>query len=90
MKPRRPQSKKVAKLSKAKTSAGQAKPQVSPKPFGPVTTQWLDEVAAGTEKSIRDTPAWKEAVGSLGLKEARRRLRLHCLASQLPAAAPDN
>jgi len=55
-----------------------------------VTRQWLDEVAAGTEKSIRDTPAWKAAVQQLGLKEARRRLRLGCLASQLPGPNPSN
>ena len=55
-----------------------------------VTAQWLDEVAAGTEKSIRDTSAWKEAVKRLGLKEARRRLRMGCLTSQLPAPQPLN
>jgi len=55
-----------------------------------VTCQWLDEVAAGTEKSIRDTPAWKATVQQLGLKEARRRLRLGCLASQLPGPNPSN
>jgi hypothetical protein len=55
-----------------------------------VTKQWLDEVAAGTEKSIRDTPAWKDAVKRLGLKEVRRRLRLGCMASQYPEFNPQN
>jgi hypothetical protein len=55
-----------------------------------ITKQWLDEVAAGTEKSINDTYAWKDAVKRLGLKEVRRRLRLGCLASQLPGGSPQN
>jgi len=55
-----------------------------------LTKQWLDDVAAGTEKSIRDTPAWKDAVHRLGLKEVRRRLRLGCLTSQYPDANPLN
>jgi len=55
-----------------------------------LTKQWLDAVAAGTEKSIRDTPAWKDAVQRLGLKEVRRRLRLSCLTSQYPDANPLN
>ena len=58
--------------------------------MGHVTFQWLDEVSAGTEENIRDTPAWKEAVRRLGLREARRRLRLGCLASQFPEASPEN
>lgn len=70
-------------------SAG-VQPPFSQKPFCHVTSEWLDEVAAGTEESIRDTPAWKEAVRCLGLSEARRMLRLACLASQCPAAAPGN
>lgn len=65
-------------------------PSPAPKARAYVTRQWLDEVAAGTEKSIRDTPAWKAAVQQLGLKEARRRLRLGCLASQLPGPNPSN
>jgi hypothetical protein len=65
----------------------------SPHPSkGPVylTDQWLDEVAAGTENGIRDTPAWKAAVRRLGLQEVRRRLRLGCLASQCPEANSEN
>jgi hypothetical protein len=52
--------------------------------------QWLDQVSAGTEKGIRDTPAWKEAVRHLGLKEARTRLRLGLLTSQIPDRNPLN
>ena len=55
-----------------------------------LTRQWLDEVAAGTEKGLRDTYAWKAAVQRLGLKEARRRLRLSCLASQCLEGNPQN
>jgi pilus assembly protein TadC len=55
-----------------------------------VIRQWLDEVAAGTEKSIRDTHAWKDMVRRVGLKEARRILRLGLLASKLPDSTPLN
>jgi hypothetical protein len=55
-----------------------------------VTAQWLDEVAAGTEKSIRDTHAWKDMVRRMGLKEARRILRLGLLTTQLPDRHPIN
>jgi hypothetical protein len=55
-----------------------------------LTKQWLDEVAAGTEKGIRDTYAWKDAVQRLGLKEARQRLRLSLLANQIAANNPQN
>ncbi|MFZ0828843.1 MAG: hypothetical protein WAO02_15610 [Verrucomicrobiia bacterium] len=64
--------------------------QLPPKSKAYLTKQWLDEVAAGTEKNIHDTPAWKAAVQRLGLKEVRRRLRLGCLASQYPGANPLN
>jgi hypothetical protein len=50
----------------------------------------LGLVAAGTEKGIRDTPAWKDAVRRFGLKEARRRLRLSLLRSQYPETNPLN
>jgi hypothetical protein len=55
-----------------------------------LTKQWLDEVAAGTEKGIRDTYAWKDAVKRLGLKEARKRLRLSLLANQIADDNPQN
>jgi hypothetical protein len=54
------------------------------------TRQWLEQVAAGTEQGIRDTPAWKDAVRRFGLKETRRRLRLGLLSSQLPGSDPQN
>jgi hypothetical protein len=56
----------------------------------PTTKQWLAQVAEGTERGIRDTPAWKEAVRKFGLKETRRRLRLGLLRSQCPEANPLN
>jgi hypothetical protein len=55
-----------------------------------LTKQWLDEVTAGTEKGIRDTYAWRDAVKRLGLKETRRRLRLSLLANQIAAENPQN
>jgi len=55
-----------------------------------LSKQWLDQVAAGTEKGIRDTYAWKDAVQRLGLKEARRRLRLGLLTTRCPDANPLN
>lgn len=65
-------------------------PPVARKDWSYLTQQWLDKVAAGTEEGIRDTPAWKEAVRRLGLKEVRRRVRMACLISQFPAATPFN
>jgi len=55
-----------------------------------LTKQWLDEVTAGTEKGIRDTYAWKDAVKRLGLKQTRRRLRLGLLANQIAVENPEN
>jgi len=75
------------KVSQPPVSSGRHVPR---KTRAYVTSQWLDEVAAGTEKGIHDTHAWKEAVKRLGLKEARRRLRLGCLTSQLPGPNPSN
>jgi len=54
------------------------------------TREELDEIVAGTEKGIRDTHAWKDTVRRVGLKEARRILRLGLLAGQLPGANPQN
>lgn len=56
----------------------------------PLTRQRLDEVAAGTEKSIRDTPAWKDMVRRMRLKEARRTLRLGLLGARLPESNAGN
>jgi hypothetical protein len=54
------------------------------------TREELDEIVAGTEKGIRDTHAWKDMVRRVGLKEARRILKLGLLASQLPGSNPQN
>jgi hypothetical protein len=83
----RPQNQPVPKKSDALADDKQPSPH---KTKAYLTKQWLDEVAAGTEKSIRDTYAWKDAVKRLGLKEVRRRLRLGCLASQYPEFNPQN
>jgi hypothetical protein len=58
------------------------------KPFP--AKKWLDQVAPGTEKGIRDTHAWKEVVRQFGLKEARKRLRLGLLTSLFPDINPLN
>jgi pilus assembly protein TadC len=50
----------------------------------------LDEIVAGTEKGISDTHTWQDLVRRVGLKEARRILKLGLLSSQLPASNPQN
>ena len=42
----------------------------------------LEEVSAGVEKGIQDTAAWKDLVRRVGLKEARRILKLGVLSAQ--------
>ena len=54
------------------------------------TREELDEIVAGTEKSIRDTHAWQDMMRRVGLREARRILKLGLLSSQLPASNPKN
>jgi hypothetical protein len=54
------------------------------------TSEELDEVTAGTEKSIRDTHAWQDMVRRVGLKEARRILKLGILSNQLLDGNPQN
>jgi len=71
-------------------SLGQDVPSYPCKDWSYVAHQWLDEVAAGVEKGIRDTRAWKETVRREGLQQARRLLRLALLAGQLPGANPRN
>ena len=61
-----------------------------PRPHTYPDQQWLDEVSAGTEKGIRDTAAWKDLVRRVGLKEARRILKLGLLKWQDPPADPGN
>ena len=48
-------------------------PPVSTKPC---RKEDLDELAAGVESGIRDTPAWKQLVGRVGEKEAARILKV--------------
>ncbi len=72
------------------SESGEPRKQKFRRSYGHLTKQWRDEVSAGMEKGIRDTPAWKDAVRRLGIKEVRRLLRLKCLASQVPDANPDN
>ncbi len=65
-------------------------PSLPHKDWAYVANQWLDKVAAGVEKGIRDTHAWKEMVRREGLREARRHLRLSLLVRQLPGGNPRN
>jgi hypothetical protein len=86
---RKQRSRKIPAPKKSEVPADLQQP-VPHKTKAYVTKQWLDEVAAGTEKGIRDTFAWKDSVKRLGLKETRRRLRLGLLASQYPDFNPLN
>ena len=65
-------------------------PPLQHKDWACVANQWLDKVAAGVEKGIRDTHAWKEMVRRQGLPQARRLLRLSLLVRQLPGVNPRN
>lgn len=65
-------------------------PSLPHKDWSYVANQWLDEVAAGVEKGIRDTHAWKESVRRKGLRETRRILRRSLLIGQLPCVNPRN
>ena len=62
--------------------------QRDPRPNTYPNQQWLDQVSAGTEKGIRDTAAWKNLVRRVGLKKARRILRIGLLRWQDPPANP--
>jgi hypothetical protein len=59
-------------------------------PAKPYTKEQQEELAAGIEKGIRDTPVWKDMVRRVGLKEARRILKLGILSNQLPDGNPQN
>lgn len=71
-------------------SAPGVPPPVSRKAHDYLTKQWLDEVAAGTEKGIRDTHAWKDLVRREGLQEARRILRMGLVGWQIADDQPQN
>jgi hypothetical protein len=83
----RPPSQAVANCEPRRVSATSPTSRIG---LAHVTKQWLKQAAVGIEKNICDTPAWKDGVRRLGIKEARRRLWLHCLASQCPEANPGN
>jgi hypothetical protein len=56
----------------------------------PCSKAQLEEVAAGVELGIRDTAAWKDLVRRVGLKEARRILKLGVLSAQGIPGNPEN
>ena len=61
-----------------------------PVPNKPLTKEDLDELAAGVETSIRDTPAWKVLVSRVGEKEAARILRVSLFAKLAIQPEPNN
>ena len=62
----------------------------SPVPNKPLTKQDLDELAAGVETGIRDTPAWKQLVRRVGEKEAARILKVSLFAKLGIQSDPNN
>ena len=62
----------------------------SPMSNKPLTKQNLDEIAAGVESGIRDTPAWKVLVSRVGEKEAARILKLSLFAKLAIQPDPNN
>ena len=59
-------------------------------PNKPLTKQDLDELAAGVETGIRDTPAWKQLVRRVGEKEAARILRVSLFTKLAIHPEPNN
>ena len=62
----------------------------SPVPNKPLTKQDLDELAAGVETGIRDTPAGKQLVRRVGKKEATRILKVSLFAKLAIQPDPNN
>jgi hypothetical protein len=62
----------------------------SPVSNKPLSKQDLDELAAGVETGIRDTPAWKQLVRRVGEKEAARILRVSLFAKIATQPDPNN
>ena len=56
----------------------------------PLRKQDLDELAAGVESGIRDTPAWKDLVRRFGKKEAARILKVSLFAKIGVHSEPNN
>jgi hypothetical protein len=56
----------------------------------PLAKQDLDEIAAGVESGIRDTPAWKVLVSRVGEKEAARILKVSLFAKLAIQPDPNN
>ncbi|HWW02824.1 MAG TPA: hypothetical protein VNZ64_24205 [Candidatus Acidoferrum sp.] len=86
---------KKKKTAKRKTPAGASKVpdwvlDDSPAPNKPVTKPDLDELAAGVEAGIRDTPAWKQLVRRVGAKEAARILKVAVFSRHAIRPEPNN
>jgi len=63
---------------------------VDPPPTKPFKKQNLDELAAGVESGIRDTPAWKDLVHRVGGKEAARILKVALFSQVAIQPEPNN
>jgi hypothetical protein len=61
-----------------------------PVPTKPLKKQDLDELAAGVESGIRDTPAWKYLVRRVGEKEAARILKVALFSQVAIQPEPNN
>jgi len=59
-------------------------------PFKRYSKANLDELAADTERGIRDLPVWKEWVQRFGRAVARKFLRRGLVINQLTDGNPDN
>jgi hypothetical protein len=59
-------------------------------PAKPYSKQQQEKFAANLEKGIRDLPVWKELVRRVGLKEARKILKLGVMSAQGVSGNPRN
>jgi len=85
---------KKKKTAKRKTRAAASKVPDwlldDPPPTQPLKKQDLDELAAGVESGIRDTPAWKHLVRRVGEKEAARILKVALFSQVAIQPEPNN
>jgi hypothetical protein len=59
-------------------------------PTHPLRKEDLDELAAGAESGIRDTPAWKELVRRVGKRKAARVLKAALFSQVAIRPEPNN
>jgi hypothetical protein len=61
-----------------------------PVPTKPFRKEDLDELAAGVESGIRDTPAWKDLVRRVGKRKAARVLKAALFSQVAIKPEPNN